>query len=137
MLFRPACFGSLDWSGRCISQAGPAGNILRGRPGENLGGQEMDGATSQLHADVSNTVTEGMIAERRLWTAVLVNAVEEWRRGNLRERREAQQFLFEDNDDFATVCAGAGLNPESMRTQLLKIGRKIQPDPWHIKRMAA
>jgi hypothetical protein len=97
----------------------------------------MDGATSQMHADANNSVTEELIGERRLWTAVLVNAVEDWRTGTLRARREAQDFLFEDAEDFATVCAGAGLNPESMRTKLLKIGRRIQPDSWHARRMAA
>lgn len=104
---------------------------------QNGGTNEMGGAMSQVHADASNTVTEEMIAERRLWTAVLVNAVEDWRTGNLRKRREAEIFLFEDTEDFATVCEGAGLNPESLRTQLLKIGRRIQPDSWHLKRMAA
>jgi len=97
----------------------------------------MDGTTSQMYAYVNNTVTEEMIAERRLWTAVLVNALEDWRTGNLRERREAQQFLFEDANNFAMVCANAGLNPESMQSQLLKIGRRIEPDSWHLKRMAA
>jgi hypothetical protein len=45
-------------------------------------------------------VTEDCISERRLWTAVVVTAVEDWRNGSLRARREAQSFLFEDNTDF-------------------------------------
>jgi hypothetical protein len=72
-----------------------------------------------------NTVTEDLIAERRLWTAVVVSAVEEWRTGSLRARREAQQFLFENHQDFELVCAGAGLDPGDMRLRLKKIGRMI------------
>ena len=51
-------------------------------------------------------VTEDCISERRLWTAVIVMAVEDWRSGSLRARREAQLFLFEDNEDFR-LCVGA------------------------------
>jgi hypothetical protein len=49
---------------------------------------------SQVSLDTQNNVTEELISERRLWTAVLVNAVEDWRGGTLRARREAQEFLF-------------------------------------------
>jgi hypothetical protein len=73
-----------------------------------------------------NTVTEELISERRLWTAVIVVAVEDWRAGTLRARRAAQQFLFEDDGDFEQVCAGAGLDPQSFRAKLLKIGRRIE-----------
>jgi hypothetical protein len=75
-----------------------------------------------------STVTEDLIAERRLWTAVVVSAVEEWRTGSLRARREAQQFLFENKHDFELVCAGAGLDPTDMRSRLKKIGRMIDLD---------
>lgn len=73
-----------------------------------------------------NEATEESISERRLWTAVLVMAVEDWRDGTLRARRAAQQFLFENDRDFNEVCAGAGLDPQSFRTKLLKIGRRIE-----------
>jgi hypothetical protein len=49
-----------------------------------------------------------------LWTAVIVMAVEDWRNGSLRARREAQSFLFEDNADFQAVCASAGLDPATL-----------------------
>jgi len=68
---------------------------------------------------------EGAIGERRLWSAVLLLAVEDWRLGTLRKRREAQKFLFEEQDNFNRVCAGAGLEPGSFRARLLKIGNKI------------
>lgn len=78
-----------------------------------------------------NSVTEATISERRLWTAVLVTAVEDWRRGTLRAKRLAQEFLFEDDRDFTEVCAGAGIDPSSFRSKLTKIGRKIEmTGPW-------
>jgi hypothetical protein len=70
-------------------------------------------------------ITEEYIGEHRLWMAVIVGAVEDWRSGTLRARREAQQFLFEDDKDFNRVCAGAGLEPSSLRARLLKISRRI------------
>lgn len=63
--------------------------------------------------------------ERRLWLAVVTQAVEEWRNGTLRNKRLAQQFLFDDSKDFHAVCSNAGLDPENLRSKLLKIGRKV------------
>jgi hypothetical protein len=80
-----------------------------------------------FHTDLS----EECIGEHRLWTAVITRAVEDWRMGTLRARREAQRFLFEDDNDFNRVCAGAGLDPGSFRVQLLRIGNKIaMSGPW-------
>ncbi len=76
--------------------------------------------------ETRDTVTEELIAERRLWTAVVVTAVEDWRSGSLRARRDAQKFLFENTQDFEMVCAGAGLDPNDMRSRLLKIGRLVE-----------
>jgi hypothetical protein len=76
-------------------------------------------------------VTEECIAEHRLWTAVITHAIQEWRNGTLRQRREAQKFLFDNNDDFSRVCSSAGLDPASMRAQLLRVGHKIEMSgPW-------
>jgi len=75
-----------------------------------------------------NQVTEELIGENRLWTAVIVNAVEDWRFGTLRVRREAQAFLFEDHADFELICSRAGLDAASFRAKLLKIGRRIEMD---------
>lgn len=66
-----------------------------------------------------------LLVERRLWLAVVVQAVEEWRSGTLRDKRLAQQFLFDDSNDFQSVCANAGLDPDNLRSKLLKIGRKV------------
>ena len=60
------------------------------------------------------------IAEQKLWRAVIANTVEEWIYGPLCRQREAEQFLFHD-DDFHIVCSSAGINPEYLRERLLKI----------------
>jgi hypothetical protein len=78
-----------------------------------------------------NEVTEQFIAENRLWTAVIVQAIEDWRGGTLRARREAQHFLFEDDQEFSRVCASAGLDPSSLRSKLMKVGKKVaMQGPW-------
>lgn len=76
-------------------------------------------------ASSGECVTEESIGERRLWMAVVANAVEEWKSGALKSRRAAQHFLFENDDDFNHVCACAGLDASSLRSRLLKIGKKI------------
>jgi hypothetical protein len=82
-------------------------------------------------------LTEECLAERRLWIAVLTMAVEDWRKGTLRNRRAAQKFLFENCDDYEHVCASAGVDPGGFRTSLLRIGKKIaMQGPWDDK-MAA
>jgi hypothetical protein len=90
--------------------------------------EEMQG-TGDINVEMkSNVVTaarEGLMGERLLWTAVLKLAVDDWRLGNLRQRREAQRFLFDEQDNLSRACAGAGLEPETFRCQCLKIGQKI------------
>lgn len=81
----------------------------------------MDATVSQNRDDVAPE----MIAERRLWTAVIVHAVQDWLSGSLRDQREAQRFLFESND-FDQVCACAGIDPSSFRSKLLRAGRQVQ-----------
>ncbi|MGA8307423.1 MAG: hypothetical protein WB723_17255 [Candidatus Acidiferrales bacterium] len=82
-------------------------------------------------------VTEDCISERRLWTAVVVTAVEDWRNGSLRARREAQSFLFEDNADFQAMCARAGLDPGTLRARLLKIGQRVHMHGPYLQPMVA
>jgi len=82
-------------------------------------------------------ITEECIAERHLWMAVVTLAIQEWRGGNLRQRREAQKFIFEDAANFSRVCAGAGLDPDSLRSKLLKIGHKIAIEGSFVQPLAA
>jgi hypothetical protein len=58
--------------------------------------------------------------EQRLWRAVLASTVQEWIHGPLRKKREAEQFLFQDNDDYRTVCSSAGIDPAHLRNRLEK-----------------
>jgi hypothetical protein len=85
-----------------------------------------------------DTVNNASDAERRLWLAVLMQAVEDWRGGTLRARRTAQSFLFETTSDFDTVCTNAGLDADNLRSKLLKIGSKVQAQgPWARHPLAA
>lgn len=59
--------------------------------------------------------------EQRLWRAVLVSTVQEWIHGPLRKKREAEHFLFQDNDDYRTVCRSAGIDPAHFRNRLEKM----------------
>jgi hypothetical protein len=65
-------------------------------------------------------------AEQKLWRAVIASTVEEWVSGPLRKKREAEQFLFDDNQDYRTVCYSAGINPEDLRGRLEKIRAQQQ-----------
>jgi hypothetical protein len=67
------------------------------------------------------------IPERRLWLAVLTQAVEDWRSANLRQQRAAQDFLFASQKDFTTVCSSAGINAGSLGPKLLRMKPPIEP----------
>jgi hypothetical protein len=64
-------------------------------------------------------------AERALWRAVIVSTVQEWMGGQLRRRREAEKFLFQDEKDYKTVCCSAGIDPQNLRERLQKIRERI------------
>jgi hypothetical protein len=91
-----------------------------------------NGSSEQYQVDPQNTVTEELIGERRLWTAVVISAVDDWRNGSLRVQRKAQEFLF-DND----VCARAGLEPGSFRARLRKIGKLVEMKSTTVPGIAA
>jgi hypothetical protein len=86
-------------------------------------------AMADIRVEINGTpevgAREALMGERLLWTAVLKLAVDDWRSGTLRQRREAQKFLFDEKDSFGRVCARAGLEPEGFRNQCLKVGQKI------------
>jgi hypothetical protein len=66
-------------------------------------------------------------AVQKLWRAVIASTVEEWVSGPLRKKREAEQFLFNDDNDYRTVCYSAGINPEDLRCRLEKIRARKSP----------
>lgn len=61
---------------------------------------------------------EGPIGERKMWLAVLLQAVEDLRSDRISAQREAENFLFRNHEDFETVCAGAGIEASSFRARL-------------------
>jgi hypothetical protein len=95
------------------------------------------GTKGRAVLNVQEGVTEECISERRLWTAVIAMAVQDWRNGTLRARREAQTFLFENQTDFSSVCESAGLEPDTLRNRLVKIGKKIEMEGAYTHTMAA
>ena len=64
---------------------------------------------------------EGPIGEKRLWVAVLLQAVEDWRSDRISARRDAEKFLFHSHADFERVCAGAGIEASSFRARLCRL----------------
>ncbi len=82
-------------------------------------------AQGKNQKDLAEMRASDSVSERTLWLAVVRQAVEEWRNGTLRNRRLAQEFLFDDSKDFHVVCANAGLDPDNLRAKLLQIGRKV------------
>lgn len=66
------------------------------------------------------------IGEVRLWQAVLLRTIQEWVSGPLRQHRQAEEYLFQDNKDFPRVCQSAGLDPDDLRARLTRI-RSRQP----------
>ncbi|HEV2521499.1 MAG TPA: hypothetical protein VGT24_03885 [Candidatus Acidoferrales bacterium] len=68
-------------------------------------------------------------AEEKLWRAVIAKTLEEWICGPLTFSRKAEQFLFEDNNDFRAVCSSAGMDPERLRKRLRSIrARGVQKE---------
>ena len=65
------------------------------------------------------------ISERRLWAAVLLQALEDWKSTNMRRKSEAEKFLFQSGPDFAKVCLAAGLMPDSVLVRLERMKKTI------------
>jgi hypothetical protein len=79
------------------------------------------------------TVEPNDTAEQKLWRAVIASTVEEWVKGPVRRQREAEAFLFTDNDDYRTVCYSAGMNPDHLRSRLEKFrSRWTSPAPSRV-----
>lgn len=92
----------------------------------SIGGHSMQGTEGARRVQAaSHDFTAESFGERRLWLAVVMQAVEEWRNGPLRNRRKAQEFIFEKPQDFEVVCANAGLDAGNLRSRLLKIGQMV------------
>jgi hypothetical protein len=71
---------------------------------------------------------EEMAGEIRLWQAVVVRAIQDWISGPIRQKRQAEHYIFIDKD-FARVCQSAGLNADDLRVRLSKMrSRRLQDE---------
>jgi hypothetical protein len=70
---------------------------------------------------------QGHDPERRLWTAVLLLAVQDWRSHNMKTHCEAEEFLFESGADFETACHRAGFDPSAFRSRLKRMQNASLP----------
>lgn len=59
--------------------------------------------------------------EKRLWQAVIVTAIQEWISGPLRSKRQAEEYLFQDQKDFPIVCQSAGMDAGRLRAKLNRL----------------
>ena len=66
------------------------------------------------------------VPEHRLWSAVILNTVQEWLSGPLGLSQPAEQYLFHDEKDFPWGCESAGMNPGRLRSRLVRM-RKNDP----------
>jgi hypothetical protein len=69
----------------------------------------------------------GQDPERRLWSAVLLLAVQDWRSHNMKAHREAEEFLFESGEDFETACHRAGFDPSAFQSRLKRLQNASLP----------
>jgi hypothetical protein len=66
--------------------------------------------------------------EKRLWQAVIVTTIQEWISGTLRSKRQAEEYLFQDQQDFPAVCQSAGMDADCLRVKLSRL-RLQKPAP--------
>ena len=72
---------------------------------------------------------EETTGEVRLWQAVIARTIQEWISGPVRQKRQAEHYLFDDNTDFGVVCQSAGFDPDHLRARLTKIrGRHLREE---------
>ena len=88
----------------------------------NIGIYEQESKQAREHHDEQ-------VAERRLWTAVLLQTMEDWQSGNIRLQNEAAEFLFDSQEDFERVCSGAGLDSSALRSKLRRMRPLVERQP--------
>jgi hypothetical protein len=76
------------------------------------------GEMAESNVEREIATAQESVGEVRLWQAVIVRTIEAWISGPLRQRRLAENYLFDDKRDFAMVCESAGLDPDDMRARL-------------------
>lgn len=68
------------------------------------------------------------LTEKRLWQAVIVSTIREWISGPLRQKRQAEDYLFNDNKDFPMVCQSAGMDVGRLRAKLSRLALSTAHD---------
>ena len=81
----------------------------------------------QRAANEAQDHSSNEISDRRLWTAVLLQALEDWKSTNRRRQTEAETFLFASGPDFDHVCLAAGLAPKSVLAKLQRMKDMARP----------
>ena len=66
---------------------------------------------------------------RQLWSAVLLQALEDWRSHSLGRHLEAERFLFRSEKDLASVCRRAGLEVSSVAARLKRMKQNHEKLP--------
>jgi hypothetical protein len=64
------------------------------------------------------------IPERKLWFAVLNQAIDDYRKGNPQYREELRQFFFEkseNNDWFKWICHAIDIEPEAVVREIERL----------------
>jgi hypothetical protein len=75
------------------------------------------------------TTQVDVISEKRLWQAVLLTTIQDWICGPLRQKRQAEEYLFQDQKDFQTVCKSAGMDPDQLRAKLNRLRIRLLTEP--------
>jgi hypothetical protein len=88
----------------------------------NLNIHHAAGANAEQHYEQQQ-------GSRRLWAAVILQAIEDWQSGSLRRREEAERFFFQSQKDFASVCRSAGLDPMCMSEKIKKMRETVKQRP--------
>jgi hypothetical protein len=72
------------------------------------------------------TMAQEQFTDRGLWTAVLLQAMDDWKSGNRKLQKEAEKFFFDSASDFAMVCRAAGLEAAAVLNRLQKMRKSAQ-----------
>lgn len=83
------------------------------QPEQELGGNEM--------RDSEEARQQAAAGAARLWQAVIVNTIRDWVSGPLRQKHEAEEYLFGAGNDFLLVCESAGMDAQRLRAGLRRL----------------
>ena len=90
---------------------------------EQAAAEVEDGNSPAADTDNGQPKSHDYDPERRLWTAVLLQAVMDWQSHNVRAHREAEVFLLKRPVDLEAVCHRAGMNPDAFQSKLRRLRR--------------